>query len=205
MPYFPFFTDIENIPCLIVGGGTVALRKIQKLSPFKPKITVVAPFICEDIAELPDIALCRRAFAADDLDGTAFVITAADDAQLNEEISRLCKQRRIPCNAVDNPDNCTFFFPALVTAGDVAVGISTAGKSPTLAAHIRELIEEQTGDAAELCGLLGMIRPLVKELFPTEGQRREAMKKALDFCLENEPLPDDNALKEYIFKLRNDT
>ena len=104
MPYFPFFANIENMPCLVVGGGQVALRKIEKLLDFSPIIKVVASKACGEIRELADrgmITLFERAFNDSDIDGSTFVITATGDSGVNRHISQLCRQRHIPCNAVD--------------------------------------------------------------------------------------------------------
>lgn len=120
MPYFPFFANIENMPCLVVGGGQVALRKIEKLLDFSPIIKVVASKACGEIKKLAKrgmITLFERAFKDSDIDGSTFVITATGDSGVNRHISQLCRQRHIPCNAVDDPESCTFFFPAIITEG----------------------------------------------------------------------------------------
>ena len=140
MPYFPFFADITGQPCLIVGGGRIALHKIRKLLPFSPEIHVVAEDISPEISSLPELHITRRGFEDSDLDGMRFVIAATDDHGVNSHVARLCERRRIPCNAVDDPANCTFFFPALAQRGDITVGISTAGKSQIGRASCRERV-----------------------------------------------------------------
>lgn len=132
MPYFPFFANIENMPCLVVGGGQVALRKIEKLLDFSPIIKVVALEACGEIKKLAKrgmIILFERAFKDSDIDGSTFVITATGDRGVNRHISQLCRQRHIPCNAVDDPESCTFFFPAIVTEGDCALAFQQAEKA----------------------------------------------------------------------------
>jgi precorrin-2 dehydrogenase/sirohydrochlorin ferrochelatase len=82
MPYFPFFANIENMPCLVVGGGQVALRKIEKLLDFSPIIKVVASKACDEIKVLAErgmITLFERAFKDSDIDGSTFVITATGE------------------------------------------------------------------------------------------------------------------------------
>ena len=75
MAYFPFYIDIENKKILVVGGGTVALRKIEKLTPFSPDITVVAPKICDEIKAL-NVKIIDRRFCDSDLDGAFCVVSA---------------------------------------------------------------------------------------------------------------------------------
>ncbi len=202
MPYFPFFANIENMPCLVVGGGQVALRKIEKLLDFSPIIKVVALKACDEIRELADrgmITLFERTFEDNDVGESAFVITATGDSDVNKHISQLCRQRHIPCNAVDDPESCTFFFPALVTEGDVCIGISTSGKSPTLAAHLRKTIQGQTeGRLGDICDVMGKARDYALENISTEQARKKAMAKVMKKCLESDVLPTEEQLIEMI-------
>lgn len=120
------------MPCLVVGGGQVALRKVEKLLDFSPIIKVVALEACGEIKKLAKrgmITLFERAFKDSDIDGSTFVITATGDNGVNRHISQLCRQRHIPCNAVDDPESCTFFFPAIVTEGTCALAFQQAEKA----------------------------------------------------------------------------
>lgn len=108
MAYFPFYIDIENKNILVVGGGTVALRKIEKLSPFKPSITVVSPKICEEILKF-NVKAVEREFDDNDLNGTFCVISATDNEQVNSHIFELCKEKNILVNTVDDKENADLF------------------------------------------------------------------------------------------------
>ena len=119
MGYFPFFVDLEGQPGLIVGGGTVALRKADKLLPYGPHLTVVSPHILPELERIPGLTLSRREFSPADLDGMLFAIAATDDRDLNRRIAELCRERHIPVNAVDDREACSFLFPALVKRGDL--------------------------------------------------------------------------------------
>lgn len=116
MPYFPFFIDIENKPCLIVGGGKIALHKIKKLLSFSPDITVVSADFCSEIAHMENLKLIKRNFKADDTEGMSIVIAATDDESVNSEVSEICKEKNILCNVVDSPEDCGFFFRHLLSA-----------------------------------------------------------------------------------------
>ncbi len=142
MSYFPFFMDIGRKPCLVVGGGVVALRKIEKLLPFGADITVVSPVFCAELERMEGIHLIRRKFEVEDIEGMLFVIGATDDERVNAEISNLCREKNIPVNIVDDPEKCSFFFPALAKKGDCVVGISTGGKSPLAAKYLRREVEK---------------------------------------------------------------
>ena len=170
MPYFPFFIDISGRRCLIAGGGRIALHKINKLLPFSPEMHVVSPEICDDIAGIPGLCLQQREFRQSDLDGAFFVIAATDRQEVNADISRLCRERGILCNAVDSPVDCSFFFPALAQRGDITAGVSTSGKSPLIAAQLRRQIEGLlTPQLAEICDILGELRQEIRGKFLGHG------------------------------------
>ena len=102
MPHFPLFIDLKDRPCLIVGGGRVACRKVEKLLPYGPDITLVAPEFCPELAEMEGISLLRRSYCDADIHGMALVIAATDDTELNRRISAACREQNIPVN-VSNP------------------------------------------------------------------------------------------------------
>ena len=202
MPYFPFFVNIEGRRCLIAGGGRIALHKIRKLLDFSPEIYVVSPEISPEIREIPGLRLEQREFLPGDLDGSFFVIAATDRPEINSEISRLCRERNIPCNAVDSPEDCSFYFPALAQRGDITIGVSTAGKSPLIAAKLRREAESLiTPELAEICALMGELRPIVRERFPQEKQRAAAMTAALEYCTEPGRAPELPELLKFIDRL----
>ena len=121
MPHFPMFVDLLDRTVLVVGAGAGAEDKIQKMQPFGCRV------------------LRREATLTDgDLDqGPALVILAETGNPDNARIARLCRDRGIPVNVVDEPALCTFRFPALITRGELAIGISTAGSSPAAAAVLK--------------------------------------------------------------------
>lgn len=141
MAYFPFYIDIENKKILVVGGGTVALRKIEKLTPFSPDITVVAPKICDEIKAL-NVKIIDRRFCDSDLDGAFCVISATDDETLNGRIFQLCNEKNILVNTVDDKEKCGFIFPAIASKNGITAGITTSGKSPIYAKYLKELLWE---------------------------------------------------------------
>ena len=130
MAYFPLFVELAGRRVLVVGGGRVALRKVEKLLPYEPEVVVVAPEIRPELENLQGVTLVRRSFFPDLLSGAALVIAAAGDTGVNHEVSALCREQGIPVNVVDDPAACTFFFPALVKRGPLSVGISTGGAAP---------------------------------------------------------------------------
>lgn len=192
MAYFPFFVDLEGQRGLIVGGGTVALRKAEKLLPYGPALTVVAPEPVSELAALP-VELTRREFQPEDLDRADFVIAATDNEEENHRISALCQGRKIPVNVVDDKEACSFLFPALVRRGNLSVGVSTGGSSPTAAIWLKEQIEgllpEQT---EEILTWLEAQRPLLKERLPDQRARAARFARLFAACLERgRPLTEE--------------
>lgn len=166
MGYFPFFMELSQRRGLIVGGGTVALRKVEKLLPFGPALTVVAQELEPRLARLEGVTLLQEPFIPALLEDVEFVIAATDDAGLNGEISRRCRALGIPVNVVDCQEECSFLFPALVRCGPLTVGVCTGGASPTAAAWLRgeveALLPERLEDILDyMAGLRGRVKETV--------------------------------------------
>lgn len=191
MGYFPFFVDVENQNCLVVGGGVVALRKIEKLLPFNPNITVVSPKVHKEILSIENINIIKRKFDFNDLKEKSFVITATDDKTLNKEIYNSCEENNIPVNTVDDKDNCSFIFPALARNNGVTVAISTSGKSPLYAKYLRKKIENLIQDSESIVDNLSKYREKIKNEISLEENRKVAFEKLLDYSLSNENITDD--------------
>lgn len=193
MACFPFFMDISGGDGLIVGGGRVALRKIEKLLPYEPRLTVCAKTFLPKLEAVPGLTLVRGSFTPALIEGKLFVISATDDNNLNSEIAALCREKRVPVNVVDDREKCTFLFPALVKRGPLSIGISTGGASPSGAVHWKREIDRLIPrDAGELLTYLDGLRETVKGAVP-DGMARAAVFSILfDTCLENGwPLSDE--------------
>lgn len=172
MAYFPFFVELSAQEGLIVGGSTVALRKIEKLLPYGPRLTVCAPEISEEIQAVPGLRLLRQVFGPELLEGKAFVIAATDDRSVNHSVSQLCREKRIPVNVVDDREYCSFLFPALVRRGSLSVGISTGGASPTGAIYWKRRIDAMIPEGfGEILAHLDSARDQAKEALCEEAVR----------------------------------
>jgi len=166
---FPVFLKLEELETLIVGGGNVATEKIIALVKSSPKagVTIVAPGINDEIrtmaAQNKKIKLVERSFRIRDLQYKDLVILATDDPKLHERIRVLARKRRILINVADTPDLCDFYLGSVVTKGNIKIGISTNGKSPTIAKRIREFFEEVLPEDTEtLLTNMNKIRERIK-------------------------------------------
>ncbi len=185
MAYFPFFVELEGASGLVAGGGKVALRKVEKLLPYGPHLTVIAPRIDEKIWGMPRVVCLQRAFEPGDLEGKDFAVAAAGDREVNHRISRLCRERKIPVNVVDDKDASSFLFPSLIKRGELSVGISTGGSSPSAAIYLKERFAEAVPEnLPEILDFLAGERANIR-MEVSRGERREALMKELFWaCME---------------------
>ncbi len=195
MAYFPFFIDIKDKRCLVVGGGKVALRKIQKLIEFGAQIIVIAPNVISEISSLDGIEIRYREFLDEDIENAFMVIGATDNSELNTHIFKLCNQSNILVNTVEDEEKCGFIFPALVHKENITVGITTSGKSPFYSKLLREKIEKMLEDKADECvDILGEIRPVIKRSFNTPEQKKKAFEMVISELSENSDINRDDIL-----------
>ena len=149
---FPVFLKLEELDTLVVGGGNVGIEKLEALLKNSPKasITLVAGMIREEIEEIaqknPNVKLVHRNFEWQDLENKDIVILATDQPELHAEIKAETRKRRILTNVADTPHLCDFYLCSTVKKGDLKIGISTNGKSPTLAKRMREFLESALPD-----------------------------------------------------------
>ena len=198
MALFPFFIDISEKKALLIGGGKHALEKIEKLRPFDVDLQVIDENPCPQIVADENITLLCRPFVDSDLtEDLAFVIAASEDADLNHRISKLCQQKRILVNVVDDQPYCQFIFPSLVTRGNLSVGICTAGASPAVGMRIRKQVESLLPDKTEeILDWLASKRPYISEHI-LDGKKRFAFyHKLAGICMdENRILAEEEFLQ----------
>jgi precorrin-2 dehydrogenase/sirohydrochlorin ferrochelatase len=171
------FTKLEGRTCLAVGAGAIAAAKVRSLLEGGASVTVVAPKAIAEIKRLATsgkVKWLRREFTADDLDGALLVIAATSLSDVNRAVFLKAQRRGILCNAVDDPPNCDFYFPAVVRRGDLQIAISTAGESPALAQRLRceleECLDESVGDWVRLVGTLR--RKILASHAPSDERKR---------------------------------
>lgn len=143
--YLPINISLENRRCLVVGGGDVALRKVETLLEYKSDITVVAPKPNDKIeyfAGKGDIKLEKREYKISEASEYGLVISASNNKDVNIQVSQDCKKNDIPVNVVDNPALCDFTFPAVVKRDILSVAVSTDGQAPFLAGQLRLILED---------------------------------------------------------------
>jgi uroporphyrin-III C-methyltransferase/precorrin-2 dehydrogenase/sirohydrochlorin ferrochelatase len=182
MDYLPIFLKLTGRPCVVVGGGEVAARKVGLLLDAGAKVTVIAPEVCATLAELAArgrVVHHAHSFDHVALDAAAVVIAATDDRAVNAHVSRLAQMNHMPVNVVDDPELCSFILPAIVDRSPVVVAVSTGGATPVLArllrARLETLIPAAYGDLAKLAR---RFRDRVKRSLP-QPERRPFWERVL--------------------------
>ena len=144
-PLYPIFLKAHQLEFLIVGGCYVALEKMEFLYKSSPQANVklVAPFIREETLNFiknKPVVVIKRKFCLDDLHRKKIVIATTDNPEVNKKIKLACNRRQILVNVADTPELCDFYMGGIVKKGNLKIGISTNGKSPTLAKRIRQFL-----------------------------------------------------------------
>jgi precorrin-2 dehydrogenase / sirohydrochlorin ferrochelatase len=143
-PQFPVNLELAGRPCLVVGAGPIALRKVRQLLGSGAHVTVIAPEVHEGFAELP-VTVHQRHFAPGDVVGQRLVITATGVHDVDQAVFDAADGHGIWVNSADDPQRCTFTLPAVLRRGDVMVTTSTAGTSPALSTWLRNAIADRLG------------------------------------------------------------
>ncbi|WP_421167173.1 siroheme synthase CysG [Aeromonas dhakensis] len=183
MDYLPIFCRLDNKPVLLVGGGEVAQRKARLLLDAGAQLTVVAPELDPELAELAangSIEWLAGEFAPAQLAGKWLVVAATDRREVNALVYQSANQARIFSNVVDDPKRSSFIMPSIIDRSPLMVAISSGGKAPVLARLLREKLEallpQHLGAVAAFAGSL---RDRVKARFATMGERRRFWERLL--------------------------
>ena len=180
MRTYPIMLCIRGRPAVVVGGGAVGLRKVASLLAAGAEVRLVA---LDSPAERAPAgaSVVIEPYRPGHLAGAALVFACTDDAALNARIAADARRAGAWVNAADQPDDCDFFVPAVVTDGDVTVAIGTGGASPALSATLKDRVRAALGDdigrfAAALAGLRRDLKARVRD----SARRGEIMRRLAD-------------------------
>ncbi|MGE4271710.1 MAG: bifunctional precorrin-2 dehydrogenase/sirohydrochlorin ferrochelatase [Desulfitobacterium sp.] len=148
--YYPIYVELQDKPVLVVGGGTVAFRKIMTLLEHGAIVRIVSPKLNPEIKRLVDGVRCiwqDKEYAADDLQDALLVFSCTENEAVNEAVAGNANDAFRLINVVDDPDKCTFIVPSIFERGDLNIAVSTSGSSPIVARQIRAELEKCYGEA----------------------------------------------------------
>ena len=184
MTFYPVLLDLRGRRAVVIGGGAVAEQKVLGLLSAGAHVTVVSPETTPHLAELAargGIDLRRRVYRSGDLAGAWLAIAGTDDRGANAQVWAEAEQKGVLLNAVDDLDHCSFIAPAIHREGDITVAVSTSGRSPALAARLRQRVARLVGPAeARLCDLLGGLRPELAARVPDTRARTALWYRIVD-------------------------
>jgi siroheme synthase-like protein len=169
MALFPAFLKLNGRQIVIIGGGALAASKMSGLLDAGARVRVISPQLNAELGERlrrKEIDWLPKLFSPDDLDGAFLVIAATSLRDVNSSVYQEADRRGILCNAVDDIENCHFYYGSIVQRGDLQIAISTNGKSPALAQRLRKEFEEQFGpEYSAWLEWLGAARELLRSQF----------------------------------------
>jgi uroporphyrin-III C-methyltransferase / precorrin-2 dehydrogenase / sirohydrochlorin ferrochelatase len=209
MQALPIFFNIRNRPCVVIGGGDVAMRKVSMLLKADAAITLYSPEICHELQDLvvaEKIKFVAEKFNENQLQGACMVIAATDDEAVNLAVSIAAKAQNIPVNVVDAPALCTFTMGSIIDRSPVVIAISSEGNAPVLARYIRAKIETMLpATYGRIADIAGEFRDKVKAKFATTQARRIFWEVVLQGSFVERVLSgQEQAAREQLSALIND-
>lgn len=204
MAYFPVFIELKDRCCLVVGGGRIALRKVEVLRDFGAKITVAAPSILPEILNMEGIVCLKKHFDKSDLEGQELVVAATDDQEQNHRISQACREKKILVNAVDQKEDCSFIFPAYLKEGEVVAAFSSGGLSPAITQYLKaQMRPSMTSLLGELAEALGDLRGELRNAGP-EAAKKSIYQEILERGLTKGAVLSREEIEEIIEKYKTE-
>jgi precorrin-2 dehydrogenase/sirohydrochlorin ferrochelatase len=169
-PLYPASLVVEGQPCLVVGGGRVAARKVEGLLACRARVRVVAPAICPEISSRRNVTCEVRPYQQGDVAGHRLVLTATGVPAVDRVVYEDAQAHGVWVNSADDPDHCTFLLPSVLRRGALTVAVSTAGHSPGLAVWLRRRLEAELGPEYET--LLDLVSA-AREALRSDGRSTE--------------------------------
>jgi len=164
--YYPIFFNTEGKKCVVIGGGSVALRKIKSLLECRAKVTVISPKPRPEISKLSEertIRLIKRDYKASDLKDATIAIVCTNAKKVNRKVADEARKAGVLVNVADDPEQSDFIIPSFFRRGGLTVAVSTSGVSPAFAKKIRGKLEKDLGEEyAALLSLIGEVRSTIK-------------------------------------------
>jgi len=181
---YPLFLNLEQVPVLVIGGGSVAERKVRTLLRYGAKVHLVSPEVTRGLQRLVEarrITCRRRSFRPGDLDDARLAFCATSENDLHRKAVEEGKKRGVLMNVVDVPELCDFIVPSTLRRGDLTVAVSTGGTSPAFAKNIRRELEDYFGpEYGRFLKLLKGVRPQVLETLGDGRQRSRLFRELAD-------------------------
>ncbi|MFC1781045.1 bifunctional precorrin-2 dehydrogenase/sirohydrochlorin ferrochelatase [Planctomycetota bacterium] len=184
MSKYPIFLELSGRRVVVIGGGSVAVRKAQTLLDAGARLIVVAERIDKMMTVLcrsKKAELIKSKYSKDYLVEAVLAIAATNNHQLNRRIYKDCQELEVLCNVVDVPELCDFFVPAVVSRGDLKIAVGTEGNCPAYAGHVRKKLEKIfTAEHGDFLAELEKVRKQIIQDLPDQAQRKTVLGLIVD-------------------------
>jgi uroporphyrin-III C-methyltransferase/precorrin-2 dehydrogenase/sirohydrochlorin ferrochelatase len=198
--------DLAGKDCLVVGGGGVALRKVQGLAEEGARVTVVAPDAVEPLREMAESGLIEwrpRAYRTGDAASATLVFAATDDPDVNDRVFREASDAGIWVNVADVPENCSFHLPARVRRGPLQLAIGSAGEAPFAVSRLRRLLERRFGpEWCEWLDAAARYRGWIRSMQLSGSEQNRRYDRFFDATVDGEQLtarvPTESEVREWL-------
>ena len=144
-PLYPVGLVLDGRPCLVVGGGRIAARKVAGLVACGASVTVVASDVCDELASCAGVRIERRRYRSGEAAGYRLVVTATGDEHVAQQVFDDAEAAGVWVNSADDPARCTFTLPAVLRRGPVTLAVATGGASPAFASWLRDHVDGLLG------------------------------------------------------------
>jgi precorrin-2 dehydrogenase/sirohydrochlorin ferrochelatase len=207
MAKYPIFLEMSGRRAVVIGGGTVAVRKAQVLLAAGARLVVVAEHVdnmLTDLCARSDVKLIRSKYSKSYLAGAVLAIAATNNRSVNKQVYKDCQELEILCNVVDDPELCDFFVPAVVKRGDLQIAIGTEGYCPAYAGHLRKKLEKTfTDQHGQFLAELETLRKSIIQDVPDEADRKAILgqlvdDKSFEYFIKNGPSKWHTYANEFI-------
>ena len=177
MRMYPIMLDVRDRPTVVIGGGSVGLRRTRTLREAGARVTLVSMDVPD--RPLPDeVQLVEGPYRTELLAGAFLVLACTDDAELNARIARDAREAGALVNVADQPEDCDFYLPAIARDGDVIVAVGTAGASPGLAGSLKKRLQAALPERiGEFAAVLFDLRAELRDVVPDIRERMRIMKE----------------------------
>ncbi len=187
---YPIYLKLFKKNCIVIGGGTIAFRKVEALLASQANVTIITPQLCSSLSKIVDEGICEhinRVYKSGDIEDAFLVIAATNNPEANKRIWEEANSLNLLVNIVDVPELCNFYVPAVVRDGDLAIAVSTNGKAPYLAKRIKQRLEHDqfSHKISEKITLIDKQRLKLKTNYPHDIEKRETeIKKFINRLIE---------------------
>lgn len=188
---YPMMIKLEGQEITVIGGGKIAYRKVKNFLDFGCRVRVIAINFIDEFENVGDkVEKINDKYKEEYIKDSFVVVAATDDKAINESIGNYCSNRGKLVNVVDNPHLSTYIVPSVVKRGDLIIGVSTSGKSPSLAAKIKKDLEEKYDESyEEYLNILGTLREKIIKKYTDSKVKKEKLNRLIELDL--------NELKKY--------